>query len=403
MKLILLYYPFFLLMALPFASCNFNKQALPSLKETFSKKDKNPFGGYVFYNQLQQIFYHNDLHTEKQNFETVWQNISDTAALYISISKNLYLSEAAQKAMLNYVNRGNTLFISSENIDSSLLDFLGCKADQSFPKTVYLEDMKYTSVSMDRAMYYDTATYTYYYLPFAGYFNKYDTSITNVLGINEKGKANFIEIFYGKGRVYLHCEPRALSNYFLLQHKNYLYLQNLFTLTAKTPEHIYWDDYYNKRNYPASANGSKNAFQLLLQYPATAGAFWLVLLLLALYILFGGKRRQRIVTTIPPNTNTTVAFTETIGRLYLQKKDNSNIAGKMIMYFQEHIRKQYFLNTSHVNDEFITTLSRKSNVPIETTAALFTLVNQLQDAPEISDEQLLFLNRQIDIFYKNNP
>ena len=73
------------------------------------------------------------------------------------------------------------------------------------------------------------------------------------------------------------------------------------------------------------------------------------------------------------------------------------------MYFQEHIRKQYFLNTSHVNDEFITTLSRKSNVPIETTAALFTLVNQLQDAPEISDEQLLFLNRQIDIFYKNNP
>jgi len=390
-------------MALPFSSCNFNKQAVPSLKETFSKKDKNPFGGYVFYNQLQQIFYHNDLHTEKQNFETVWQHISDTASLYISISKNLYLSEAAQKAMLNYVNSGNTLFISSENIDSSLLDSLGCKTNHSVTKAAYPEDMNYTSVSMDKSLYYDTALYTYFYLPFAGYFNKYDTSITNILGTNEKGRANFIEIFYGKGRVFLQCEPRALSNYFLLQHKNYLYLQNLFTFTAKIPEHVYWDDYYNKRNFPVSVNGDKNVFQLLLQYPATAGALWLLLLLLALYILFGGKRRQRIVTTIPPNTNTTVAFTETIGRLYLQKKDNSNIAGKMIMYFHEHIRKQYFLNTSHVNDEFITTLSKKSNVPYQTTAALFKLINRLQDAREISDEQLLFLNRQIDIFYKNNP
>jgi hypothetical protein len=313
----------------------------------------------------------------------------------------LYLSEAAQKAMLNYVSNGNTLFISSENIDSTLLDSLGCKEVQSFGKSDYLENMRYTAVRLDSAAYYNIVPYTYYYYPFFNHFIQYDSTVTNVLGTNEIGKANFVEIFYGRGRVYLHCEPRALSNYFLLQKQNYLYLQNLFTFINRTPEHIYWDDYYNKRNRP-SAKDSKNAFQLLLQYPATAGAFWIVLCLLLLYILFGGKRRQRIVEAIQPNVNTTVAFTETIGRLYLQKKDNRNIAAKMIMYFQEHIRKQYFLNTSHVNDDFITTLSRKSDVPKEITAGLFKLISELQEAPEISDEQLLFLNRQIDIFYKKN-
>ena len=132
-----------------------------------------------------------------------------------------------------------------------------------------------------------------------------------------------------------------------------------------------------------------------------AWAFWLLLLLLALYILFGGKRRQRIVDTIPPNTNTTVAFTETVGHLYLQKKDNRNIADKIIMYFQEYIRKKYFLNTSQVNDGFITTLSRKSNTPQADTEALFALILEVQQSAQISDVQLLLLNQHIENFYKN--
>ena len=140
----------------------------------------------------------------------------------------------------------------------------------------------------------------------------------------------------------------------------------------------------------------------MLQYPATARAFWLVLLLVAVYILFGGKRRQRIVESVASNTNTTVAFTETVGHLYLQKKDNRNIADKMIMYFMEHIRKQYYLNTSQVNDDFITTLSRKSNVPKEITEDLFRSINLVHNSFEITDQQLLLLNQQIDIFYKNN-
>lgn len=381
-------------------SCNFRQRALPDLKETFSKKDKNPFGGYVFFNQLQQIFYRNNIYVEKQHFEGSWQGISDTASLYIVVSKNLYLTEEAQKTMLGYAASGNTLFISSENIDSTLMDSLGCKASQLFGNNESLESMKYTALSLD-TNFYTAASFGYFYYPMVSYFSAYDSATTNVLGTNENGKANFIEIFFGRGKVYLHSEPRALSNYFLLQKKNYLYLQSLFAFTGRTPEHIYWDDYYNKRNYPSSKN-SKNAIQLLLQYPATAGAFWLAILLLALYVLFGGKRRQRIIITKPPVANTTVAFTETVGRLYLQKKDNRNIAGKMIVYFQEHIRKQYFLNTSHINQEFVITLSRKSGVAEETTSALFELIKHAQEGGGVSDEQLLFLNRQIDIFYKKN-
>ena len=400
MRYSFIYCTLIILTSVTYLSCN-QRPGIPSLRETFSKKDKGPFGSYVLYDQMELLYNRNIVRDKKENFEAVWQSISDTGSLYISVSKNLFLSEADKKAMLSYADNGNSLFISSQHIDTILLDSLGCTLAPSSPYNETLANMQYTSVKMDTAVYDSIGPYTYFYVPFGSYFNNYDTSITTVLGKNQLGKPDFIEVFYGKGKFYLHCEPRALSNYFLLQKKNYLYLQNLFAFTSAVPEHVYWDDYYNKRNYPPSAKESRNGLGLLLQYPAMARAFWLLLLLLVLYILFGGKRRQRIVTTIAPNVNTTVAFTETVGHLYLQKKDNRNIAEKMILYFQEHIRKVYYLNTGQVNEDFITTLSRKSNVPPETTKALFSLIHEVQQASEMSDQELLSLNRQIENFYKN--
>jgi hypothetical protein len=123
---------------------------------------------------------------------------------------------------------------------------------------------------------------------------------------------------------------------------------------------------------------------------------------LVLYILFGGKRRQRIVPAIAPNENTTVTFIETISRLYLQKKDNKDIADKMITYFFEHIRNQYFLNTNNLTEEFTAALSRKSNVSESVTQQLFSTIATVQEATTISDAQLLSLNQQIEKFYKTN-
>jgi len=381
-------------------SCKQNS-AIPSLRETFSKKDKIPFGSYIFYDQLKLLYNRNLVKTKTESFENFWKESSDTDAVYICISKNLFLSPEDKNAMLDYVNSGNSLFISSQYIDSSLLNTLGCKIGSSWPIDDIIDGIKYTSVRMDTLIYEHPGPYTYFYLPLNAYFDDYDTSTTSVLGKNKLNNPNFMAVLYGKGRFYLHCEPRALSNYFLLQKNNYSYLQNILAFTKQVPQHVYWDDYYNKRNHADTGNESKGGIKLLLQYPAMASAFWLLLLLLALYILFGGKRRQRIVKTIPLNTNSSIAFAETVAHLYLQKKDNRNIAEKMILYFQEYIRKQYFLNTSQVNDDFKTMLSKKSNVPKEAVEKLFYFIQQILDSQQITDEELLLLNQQIENFYKN--
>lgn len=380
-------------------SCGSKTVQLPPLEETFSKKDKDPFGAYVVHRQLEQWYHNNTIRNIRDHFDKTWRDISDTSSLYINISKNLFLTKADLVGMLDFVNSGNSLFISSENMDQKLLDTLGLASGKDY-KGDYSPGLKYTAVGLSSQVFYDTAAYQYFYLPFYNHFTKIDHTSSRVLGTNKAG-ANYLVVFYGSGRFYLHLEPRALSNYFLLQKDNYKYFQQIFSLTDATPEHVYWDDYYHNKNFPREESGGKSSLSVLLQYPALAWGFWLLLLLFGLYIFFGGKRRQRIVPAIAPNTNTTLTFTETIGRLYLQQKDNRNIADKLVTYLFEHIRNQYYLNTSHTNDEFITTLSRKSNNTKEGTEKLFKAIHLVQQSMEVSDQQLLSLNQQVENFYKN--
>ena len=384
---------------------------MPDLRESYSNTDKKPFGTYIAYRQLEEMFYRNNIRAERKNFEDSWKSISDTNCVYINISQSLYTTDEDVDAMMSFVKEGNDIFFAVQQFDDNLLRKLQCKTSWDAPNTYsyVLQPYQTTGLRMKVGGVEDRSLYQYYYIPFGYHFSSYNTANTRVLGVNEYGKPNFIVVFKGKGRIFVHCDPRAFSNYFLLQKNNYEYLEKAFGYLRPYPDHVYWNNYYltirsreqaERRRNNGDDNGSFSSVSEIMKHPPLKVAFWLTLLLLALYILFTMKRRQRIVEMLKPNENTTVTFTETIGRLYLQKKDNKNIADKMITYLNEYIRNKYFLNTNAVNTEFMSTLSRKSGVPFENVETLYRSVNHAHQSPEITDYQLLALNEQIQGFYK---
>lgn len=372
---------------------------MPSLEESFSRADKKPFGTFIAYRQLEAMYYRNNIRSKKLPFDKTWNEITDTASLYVCFTPSLYLNEDEIQAMMNYVSAGNTLFIASNSIDNNLLKEIECKQTYyQFPYFGGLDSVRTTTTATT-----DSA-FNYYYFPFKNAFSYRDTVFTKTLGYNDDSKPNFIMYYHGKGRLILHCDPKAFSNYFLLKQDNYKFMQQAFSYTNNNPDHIYWDDYYRRLNARRSRTNKddegRSSLSELMKYPPLKAAFWLTLLALLLYVLFGIKRRQRIIEKIKPNENTTVTFTETIGRLYLQKKDNRNIADKMITYFNEHVRNSYYMNTSTVTGDFITTLSRKSGVPREKVDALYTIIQEINSSTHVNDVQLLSLNKQIQEFHK---
>ena len=377
-----------------------DKTRLPDLRESYNYQDKRPFGAYIAHRQLAEMFRRNSIFNVNTNFEEGLGNFDDTASIYICFALNLYATGEDINSLLRFVKNGNDAFLSVSNFDKELLDTLGCSTVNSISLYNYTgKPYNTTSIKRKDTEVRDSFAYRYFYFPFDQHFKSFNKANTKVLGVNEQGAPDFIVIFTGKGRLFLHCEPRAFSNYFLLQKNNYQYLQKVFGYTYAEPEHIYWNDYYwNTSSYSKKHAGS---LDVILNNPPLAAAFWLLLILLLAYILFSMKRKQRIIELSKPNENTSVTFTETIGRLYLQKKDNKNIADKMITYFNEYIRNNYFLNTNLVNDDFITTLSRKSGVQRTKVDTLYRAIHHAHEYPDVDDYQLMSLNEQIQDFYKN--
>jgi hypothetical protein len=391
------------------------KPQLPVLNETFRKEDKNPFGGYIAYNQFKQLFGYRYVRTNEKPFDEAWRDMDEDSSkysLYVLITKNLSINNDESDALLNFVKEGNDLFISADYIDDKLLYKVHCEEERK--KEIISEvagKMNVTSVSMQKNYGSNLTNYKYYYYPFLNSFNKYNSANTRVLGINETDDPNYIVTFIGRGRLYLHAAPRTFSNYFLLTQSNYRYLQNILSYLRPEPLNIYWDEYYKNRalgrkrgtgsNYQSDSDDNFSSLDVVKKYPSLLWAFWLAVGLMLAYILFNMKRKQRIINEIKPNVNTTLVFTETVGRLYLQKKDNKNISEKMITYFYEYVRNQFFVNTSGINQQFVTSLAGKAGITIEDTQKLFDTIHHVQSSEVVTDVELLSLNQQIQNFYKN--
>ena len=387
-----------------------NKKRIPSLRESYRKTDKLPFGSFIAYEGFQSEFPDYWINIADKPFDKTWpviKNNSDKYSLYFLVTKNLLLSVDEVNAMIEYVKAGNDLFISADYIDSKLLDAVYCTLDR---KSEIINEvngkMQDTHVSMYYGDNFKTSKYGYYYFPFLNYFSSYDTTYARVLGVNEKNLPNYLVLFAGKGRLYLHVAPRIFSNYFLLSGENYHFFEYVTAYLRFDPQYVYWDEYY--KNHPSGANRNNtdndddnfSSLNVIKQNPPLSWAFYIALAGILLFVVFNAKRKQSAMEIIKPNSNTTLAFTETVGRLYFQQKNNKNISEKMITYFYEYLRKNYFNNTSVINGDFINSLSGKSGITYSETKELFELIKNIQLQENITDEELLALNEKIDNFKK---
>lgn len=381
-------------------SCTGNKNRLPDLKETYSRQDANPFGAWVAYQQLNQLFAYNRIKNINEKFSQRFIHHTDTGSLYVNVSRNYFPDEADIETLMAFVAAGNTAFITAANFDTLLLHNLGVNLADTYDYPA-IENMMHTSVRFVSPPYHDSARYQFFYLPLRRHFQRLHPD-ARVLGVNADGMPNFVLVYHRLGRFYLHCEPRIFSNYFLAQPSNYKYLQQMFMYATTEPDNLYWDDYYHMRNTPPGKKSKKGTWGILYSYPAMAWATSLALAMLLLFVLFARKRRQRIVPEIAPNENTSVAFTQTVSQLYFQQHNNRDIADKQIHFLLENIRTRYFISTATINEATLLLISRKSGYPEADTRTLFNLVSQIQEQAEISDSTLLRLNQLIENFYQNH-
>ncbi|SHL10751.1 DUF4350 domain-containing protein [Flavobacterium chilense] len=365
-------------------------------RPTFSVNDKIPYGLYVFDKEINGFFKHHKVERistitpyeyldSKYNEDTLVENYT-IKGNFINISEKNTIDDQSIKEIFYFVSHGNNAFLSMKTFPKYLLDSLKIELNSDFVSNgstlVWLANKKFKNKK--------------YNLPqtIGDYFTKIDTANTTVLGYqntkSNKKNVNFIKVPYRQGYFYLHTDPLAFTNFHLLKGNNYQYAESLLSYLPK--EDVFW---YTKGQNNETI--SESPLRYILSQPGLKWAWYFFLIGMLIFIIFNAKRKQRIVPILKPLSNLTVDFTKTIGNLYYQEGDHSNIIDKKIIYFLEKVRTEYLIDTTKLDDHFIQKLHHKTGKEITDIQELVFLINEHRKSYHGSlEEDLIRINNAIE-------
>jgi hypothetical protein len=379
---------------------------------TLRRQDKIPYGTYVAYQNLKHIFPGAKIFANKYE-PGYWDSLSnyDDKQVFISICDRFSPDEEEMKRMISFAENGNDVFISARYISATADRILHCNSSaMSLPFINMggdLEDSMH--ILLNNPLFGKTAEYEYPGRTFNSYFKDVDTNTTDILGFDIDYKPNFIRLHAGKGNFYIHTEPLAFSNYFILHKNNADYYEKVLSVIRRDAVKVLWDEYFlNKREYDKPPENKKGWLATLMGLKnddgkkSFAAAFWLLIGLLLTYVLMQMRRKQRYIPVITKPKNDSLDFVKTIGRLYYDKGDNKNLCHKMGAYFLEHIRNRYKLPTGNLDEPFIKNLLYKSAAQESTIRSIVSFIKYLDDAPAVSKEDLTDFHKQLETFYSTS-
>ncbi len=373
-------------------------------KPSYTATDKIPFGCYVLHNELPTLFSNQEI---KDVNESMYQTFFDRDSLersnYLMVNNNIDFDDQEYNQLLSYVSQGNDVFIASSYFGYHLSDTLNVRVEADY---AIQEDT--VSLSMTNSKFSKEE-----FLYTKGMYNRHFTSVdslnTTILGhityLEEKlfevdenkdrirKLPNFIKVKFGKGHFYLNCTPLAFTNFYMLEGNEDYVAQNFSYL--KNKEVLYWDNYKK-----AGRIVIESPLRFVLTQTALKWAYYLTLIGILLFYLFRTKRQQRIIPIIEPLQNSSIDFAQTVGSLYYQHKDYTNLISKKLNYFLEYIRSTYHLNTNTINEKTAKDLAAKSGTSLTETVALIDFIKYLKNKTHHTESDMIELNKKITAFKK---
>ncbi|WP_299684185.1 DUF4350 domain-containing protein [uncultured Dokdonia sp.] len=368
--------------------------------KSYAPKDKIPYGTFVLYNTLKETRGRQDF---KEISRPPYEFLADSnhqRGTYFFVNEYVTFDDTEALQLLDWVARGNTLYIAGRGIGNTILDTLSLKIDSYYllnnlQRQPLLEfthpDLKTTNpYRLDRDIQ-------------SSYFEKIDTLNTIVLGMYdykkgndtlslEEPKVHFIKQAFQEGTIVIHLMPEAFSNYFMLHDSNYTYTEGALKYIPEEGA-IFWDNHY-KVGKPIQTS----SLRYMLSNRYLKWACYMLIIGIILWVFFEGKRKQRAIPIIRPLPNQTLAFTKTIAGMYYEQQDHKSIAIHQINHFMEYIREQYLLQTSDRGLDFIERLASKSNNTQADTKKLMDYITSIGQKYPITKEELLKLNTLIEAF-----
>ncbi len=352
---------------------------------SFSKADKKPYGGAVLHAIHPLLF---PGQPSEASMLPIYNTVGDSAVRatnYIIINSSFEPDEPDTDALFEFVAAGNTAFIAAHQFGAAFADSikLGTGAEWLHNDSV---SVNFTNPALRQNQDF------WFQKGAAGfYFNQVDSSTAVALGENSRSHLNYVRLPFGQGAFFLSTLPLAFTNYNLLQQDTRDYACK--ALSYLPVQATIWDEYYKPGRRLVST-----PLRFILSRTPLKWAWFVALGTLLLFVVFEGKRRQRIVPIVKPPANTTIDFVRTVGRLYYQNGDHKDLADKKVAYFLESVRSRFHVKTNEFSDVLYETLAEKSGMPQEQVKLLFTEIAYVGRRKELTRNELMHLHQSMEKF-----
>lgn len=351
---------------------------------TLASEDKNPFGAYLIDARFEDLF------SKKSKSNATIYELQDSSYQNLFIlSQQFAPSKEDVNALLESVDKGHDAFIISSFFNGTFADTLGLATeDYLFQGDIFQNIEKedtaslyFTSPSFEKDYYYQRNNTQYY-------FSEFDSTKTRIIALNDLERPILINIPWGEGNLYLGSTPLAFTNNYMVYKENYEFVSN--ALSYLPTGSIHWTEYYQLGRMEA-----RTPLRFILRTESLRWAYYITIVSVLLFMIFEAKRKQRIIPVIKPLRNETLDFVGTISNLYYQNKAHKSMALKKINFFMERLRSHYYL-VSENDPGYLEKVASKLGEDKDDIVELFNLINEIKKSDQITENQLITLNKKLE-------
>ena len=374
------------LLLLIYVVAEYNKPAPVNWSPTFYYKDKIPYGSYVLYNQLNRLYPGAKvIKTDK----SIYNTFNDSSVLqgnYLILAKSVTINKFDFGELVKFIKSGNAVFISCFNINGFLADTLNLSIQSENSK-------QYARLNFENGRLRQKDDYVFFKEISNQYFSSFDTTKATVISKNNFGHSTYLSFKFGKGTLFVCANPAVFTNIGILKNNGADYAAKALSYLPQT-KNVYWDEFQN-----GDIAEDPSPMRVFFENPNLQWAYYLSLVGMLVFVLFEIKRRQRIIPVLDPMINSTLDFVNVVGQVYYEKRNNTNIAHKKILYLLEHLRDEYQVKTNKLDNEFIDRVTAKLNIDRQLAVDLVSFIQYINVQDHVTDRDLIELNNLIEKFY----
>lgn len=375
-----IYAGIFIIVMIIMALFEVNKTESTDWRKNFDINQKSPFGLFVFAKEINGLFKNKVKKIDQTPYDYYNQDKKTEHNILIIENK---LDKQSWNKILNQVSNGSDAMLIVSDIPKEISDSIGY-----YDSNISFEDENVLKLT-DRQYQNDFIKLDKFPSGRGFTFIKPGTEVLGkTVEKNNTDQANFIKIKFGKGKIYVHCEPLFITNYYLLKRGSVQYAQDVFS---------YLGDRETLWFVESSSKTSQFFLRFILSNPALKYAWWVLLGGLTLFIFFNAKRKQRIVPVMEPLKNTSVDFVKSIGNLYVQEGDFHDMMAKKAQYFLNKVRMDLLIDTQNLDEEFAKKLQLKTGKPSEMINEAVSFIKKASDPyAAVMKEDLAKMNKLLD-------